>query len=270
MIRSKATTWLFAVGLFGSPAAFAQDPVMSLGTGINYSSGNYGTANRTTITSVPLIGRYETGPWAFKLTVPYIRISGSSTVIPGIGLTANTNPTGRGGAGVVVAPVTASSTASGLGDIVAAATYNVYNNAASKVGIDLTGKVKLPTADRDKGLGTGEADYSFQVDAFRQFDRFTLFGGLGYNFLGSSSFIQLNDVWNASLGGSYKIDDMRSAGISFDAREKVSSTSSPLRELTAFYVHKFDHKWKGQVYYLKGLSDGSPDWGAGATVTYTF
>ena len=270
MVRRKSLVLFFAGGFALVGPAVAEEGSFSLGSGINYSSGNYGTATTTKITSIPLIGRYETGLWTFKLTVPYLQISGASNVIPGIGVTTNTNPRGRGGTGVVAAPVTASSSASGLGDIVAAATYNVYNNAASKIGIDLTGKVKLATADRNKGLGTGENDYAAQVDIYRTFDRLTLFGGLGYNFLGSSSFIQLNDVWNVSLGGVYKVDDMRSAGVTFDAREKVSNTSFPLRELTAFYAHKFDKKWKGQIYYLKGLSDGSPDWGAGANVSYMF
>jgi hypothetical protein len=76
--------------------------------------------------------------------------------------------------------------------------------------------------------------------------------------------------WRFRFGGAYEIDKGRNAGISFDAREKAPSTAFPLRELTFFYSQKFDRNWKGQAYYLKGLSNGGPDWGAGATATYSF
>ena len=40
---------------------------------------------------------------------------------------------------------------SGLGDIVAAATYNAYSGGNGGSAIDLTGKVKFGTADDKKG-----------------------------------------------------------------------------------------------------------------------
>lgn len=256
-------------GLMAAPSALAEG--FSLGAGFNYSSGDYGTGTTTEITSVPVIGQYETGPWKLKLTVPYIRVEGASSVIPGAGSVTNLNPAGRGrGNAVAAGTTTTTGTAQGLGDIVAAATYNAYYNSASKFGMDLTGKVKLGTADRDKGLGTGEHDYSIGVDLFKSLDRYTLFGGVGYTTYGSSSFISLDDAFSVNLGALYRLSDRSSAGLALDARERVSASSGPQRELTAFMTHELSKSWKAQGYVLKGFADGSPDWGVGAHATMAF
>ena len=240
--------------------AFAQDGRWTLGTGLHYSSGDYGTGATTTILSLPFTARYDTGPWSLRASVPYLEVSGPSAVIPGVGPVSNSNPRRRGRGSTAASE----GTASGVGDTTLAATYTAYP------GIDVTGKVKLATADPDQGLGTGEHDAAVLVDAYRTFDRVTLFGGVGYHMLGSSPYIPLENVWSASLGGSYRIDQRDSAGLAFDARQRASPTGFPQRELTAFFERRLDRAWKAQAYLLKGFANGSPDWGAGATVGYSF
>lgn len=264
----------------GSHAALAAGPEnlfglgpgkLSLGAGVDYSSGDYGTSSTTDITSVMLTGRFDTDMWAFKLTLPYLYISGGTGVIPGVGEVTNTNPEGRGRR--TVAGTTTTSTeasTSGWGDLVAAATYHAYYDRGSAFGVDLTGKIKLGTADANKGLGTGENDYSFNVDAFKGYGRYTLFGGVGYSVLGSSQYIQLNNVLNANAGGSYKLDEANSLGLVYFAQERASSSGHPQSDLTAFYTHKIDRTWKAQAYGLKGFADGSPDWAIGANAAYAF
>jgi len=256
---------LFALGLLACAqgALGADAGELSLGVGFNYSTGDYGTSTSTEIISIPLTARYDHGPWIFKLTVPYLRVSGGTSVVPGVGRVSNTNPRGRGQGG-------GATTASGLGDIVAAATYNAFYNSATTLGVDVTGRVKFGTADRDQGLGTGANDYGVQADAYKTFDRLTLFGGIGYTELGSSPYIQLNSVFNATAGASYKLDERNSAGLSVDTRERASPSGFPQRELTAFWTQKIDRTWKAQAYVLKGFSDGSPDWGVGVSVAHAF
>jgi hypothetical protein len=89
-------------------------------------------------------------------------------------------------------------TESGLGDIVTVATYNFYNNAAAQVGANVTGKIKFETADKNKGLGTGINDYVVQLDAYKKLNQWTVFGGLGYNVLGSSADVPLKNVFNVT------------------------------------------------------------------------
>jgi hypothetical protein len=236
--------------------AQAQERKLTLGAGLHYSSGDYGTSSTTRITSLAGTAQYETGPWLYKATIPYLEVSGAATVIPGIGRV-------RGGP----APTR---TQSGFGDIVLSATYAAYYNRATTLGLDLTGKLKLPTADEAKGLGTGEPDFALLVDGYKSFDRVTGFGGLGFHMLGDSPAFPLRNVWSANLGASYKLDERDSVGVMLEGRDRVAPGGSEQRELTGFWTRRFERDWKAQAYMLIGLADGSPDWGAGLSFSRPF
>ena len=253
MRRCIATACAGTLLAFG---AQAQESPLTLGAGLHYSSGDYGTGSTTRITSLAATARYDSGPWTYRATVPYLRIDGDTTVIPGVGPV-------RGGGSTRRAE-------SGLGDIVLAATYAAYYDAASTLGVDLTGKLKLATADEDKGLGTGEHDAVFLVELYRTFDRITGFGGIGYHILGDAPGQPLDNVLSASLGASYKLDERDSAGLSLDGRQRVVPGGAPQRELTGFFIRKLDRFWKAQLYALVGLADGSPDWGFGLSAARPF
>lgn len=272
----KNTSTLCALGVLGlmAQAAHADDSTVKVGAGIDYTTGKYGTSTTTDITQVPVTFGYDIDRWSFKLAVPYIHVSGADDVIPGVGPVKNTNPKGRGhgkgnSQGGTPATETAGS-ASGLGDVTAAASYEAYTNSAAQFGIDLTGKIKFGTADENKGLGTGKNDYSVGVDTYKGFGAWTVFGGVSYTWLGSSQYIRLNDVFGANVGASYKLDSHSSFGAYYDYREKASDTSFARNELTGYYAYKFAGGWKAQAYVTKGFTDGSPDWGVGATVVYSF
>src|SRR2546421_1670873 len=118
----------------GAGLAHAADGELSLGVGLNYSTGTYGTSTSTDILSIPFMARYERDRWLLKLTVPWLEVSGGVSVIPGIGSTSNSNSRNRGRS-------TTTGSASGLGDVVAAATYTAAYDSALKRGVDLTGRV---------------------------------------------------------------------------------------------------------------------------------
>lgn len=267
---------LLALGLlaFAASAAHAADDGKFLvSAGADYTTGKYGTDTSTDIWDVPFAFGYTTGPWSFKLTVPYVSISGANNVIPGIGQVQNTNPQGRGRGrgGVPTPPATVTTgSASGLGDVVAQATYQVYADDAAQFGVDLTGKVKFGTADENKGLGTGKNDYGLNVDLYKGFGAWTVFGGAGYTRYGSSDFIPLHNGWNANLGGSYKLSEADSVGAYYYYREKISDAGFQQSEATAYWNHRIGEAWRVQAYVLAGFADGSPDWGGGATVKYSF
>ena len=247
----------------------------SLIAGVDYSSGKYGSDTTTDILSLPVTGVYDIDRWSFKLTVPYINVSGSDAVIPGIGKTKNSNPKGRGhGHGGVVPPptLTPSGSASGLGDITASAGYLLATNADRSFGVDLTGKVKFGTADADKGLGTGKNDYGLSVDAFKSFGEWTLSGGVGWMKYTSSKFIQLKGGFDSNLGAEYKLNPSNNIGASYYYRQKITTgpEGAPKSELTGYWNHQLNDTWHLQTYVLGGLANGSPDYGVGAAVRYGF
>src|SRR6266513_2752101 len=69
--------------------ALAAEPELSLGSGVNFSSGKYGGSESTHILTIPLTARYESEPWTFRATLPYLRITGPSAVFPGVGRVEN-------------------------------------------------------------------------------------------------------------------------------------------------------------------------------------
>lgn len=244
-----------------APAASCALAAGELGAGLHYSTGDYGAAADTEITSLAFTAQRETGPWRLKLTVPYLEVTGPATVIPGIGNLGPGNARGRG-------TTTTQGTATGLGDIVGAATYAFL--ARSDFAFDGTARVKLPTADEGDGLGTGKTDFGFQVDAYFTVDRLTPFIGIGYTFFGDPGFVQLDDAMNYTVGTTYRIDARDSAGLSLDGRERLSPGSAEQRELVGYWTRRLAGPWRAQLYFLLGLADGSPDHGMGATATYAF
>ena len=233
----------------------------SLETGMHYNSGTYGGTQSTDILYVPFTGKYQGKSWTLELTVPYLQITGPGNVISvinGVGLT--------GASGTSSTPVTRS----GLGDVVASASHNVYNGGASGFFVNLTGKVKFGTASPSKGLGTGKNDYSLQSDIYQVTGKLTTFGTIGYRVYGRPSGYTLNNAFFGWVGGSYKFAPDTDAGMMLELGQKVTPTTSNRTEALLFVSQKLDRHWKAEGYVLKGLTHSVPDWGAGATLAYHF
>jgi hypothetical protein len=254
---------IFVMSVLGNAAAWAEDGGnFYLGAGFDYSSGNYGSDTTTTILSIPVAGMYLTGDWLFKLTVPYVRITGDGSVVPGMGGAVPGNGGGASGGG---SRGSGNTTQSGLGDAVAAVSYNLYSGIENALAMDLTGKVKFPTAGA--GLGTGETDYAAQVDVYRKFDRFTATGSLGYQVLGDPPGDDLNNAAYGMFGGNYQFTGQTAAGAELRMSQKLYATGTGPREVVVYVTHRSDERLKISGYVLKGFSDGSPDSGFGAMIT---
>lgn len=244
---------------FTSAQAHAEGK-FSLTSGLDYSTGKYGQAESTDITYIPFSGKYETDLSTFKLTVPWLQISGPGDVV-GSDATLISNGNNR-----------KRMTESGLGDIVFSLTHTIASIGESHpLIVDLTGKIKFATASQAKGLGTGEEDYTIALDGYKSISNSaTLFGGLGYKQTGDTKDVNLNNPWFGSFGLSYRLNQTSSAGVMADYRQASINTSEPLREITAFFTHKVNATYKLQSYLTHGYSNASADWGGGLMLSYTF
>ena len=146
---------VLTVGLL-NPLAGETAGQWKISTGFDYSSGDYGDPEDTEILYVPVNVKYAQDTFQIKVTVPWVQIKGPGTVI------------GAGDGGVVIpGDGTEVGTESGIGDIWASFTYSVEAIPEDLFFLDLVAKVKIPTADEDKRLGTGEVDYTLQADFFK-------------------------------------------------------------------------------------------------------
>lgn len=253
----RCVSLVLAAMLCTAPAAHAADNgVLSMSVGFDYSSGKYGDTQSTDILYIPVIGKYLIGPWIFKLTVPYIEVTGPGNVLRDVGTIGESSAV--------------RTHATGLGDVVAAVTYNIYDSGAAGSLVDVTGKIKFGTAEESNGLGTGENDYAVQVDWARVIDKFVPFASLGYRVTGDPPGRNLNNVFYGSVGSAYKLGGATSVGLALDLRQKSSDTGAPQREASLFVSHRLDNKRKLQGYVVKGFADGSPDWAVGGTFGYAY
>lgn len=250
--------WVSIAALWGA-AAVAGQGTWKVGTGADYSVGDYGDVKDTKILFIPVTGSYAWFPWTAKVMVPYVRIEGPGSVIPGTD-------------GGVVADVDAVevTTESGAGDVVGTLLYTLEPSSEGGPYLDLGAKVKLPTADEDKGLGTGEPDYSLLAEISRAFDDTTPFLSVGYQFMGSSADLNLDDRAFASVGVDQRLEEAVSVGIAYDWKQAASSGSDDVSEASGYVNWKFAEGWSANVYGVTGFSDGSPDWGLGTQVSRRF
>lgn len=229
---------------------------VTLMTSYNYSSGDYGQTEDTKITYVPVTAKVKRDRWTAKLTVPYIRIKGPGVVVGGedTAVTGTAQPVG---------------TESGLGDVLASLSYKQPIGTQGTFG-DITGKVKFPTADEDRNLGTGEFDYTLQLGVTQMIGDAFLTGSAGRKFNGSSDRFDLDDVWKASAGAGYKFTPELTAGVNFDWREASTSTGDNYSHAIGFATYEITGNWEAQAYAGTGFTDASPDFSTGLQISYKF
>jgi len=242
--------------LLVSATALAQsdEANFTLSTGVGFTSGTYGGDEDIEDLYVPVTGSVDLGKVAFRLTVPYLSVRAPEGTVIG--------PDGQ--------PVPGSgdmNTESGLGDVIAGVTvFDVIKSRRLGFVMDLTGKIKFGTADVDKGLGTGENDYSLQAEFYKFAGQFTWMGSVGYKLRGAPADVELNDVLLASIGGTYRVSPETGFGLSFDYRESAIPDYASIQELTGFVSRRIGDSWRIHMYAFTGFSDSSPDLGIGFSV----
>ena len=234
-----------------------EDAKLSIATGIDYNTGKYGGTQATDILYIPVTTKYQSKSWILKLTLPYLQITGPGSAINLIN-----------GVTIIPAPANTPITRSGLGDVVAAATHNVYDGGASGFTAKLTGKIKFGTASTDQGLGTGKNDYTLQSELYQVTGNLTSFGTVAYKVYGNPPGYTLNNGFYGSIGGSYKLKEKTNAGALITIGQATTSTGTTRMETIFFVNNKLDRNFKAQGYVLKGLTNNVPDWGIGASITY--
>ena len=255
-----------------APALGSADDGFSMSIGAHHSSGDYGGDTRTDITTVPVTAAFNAGRWSLTASLPWLRVAGDPNVLPGTGPVLNLNPLGRGR--ISLAPLEpdgdfgrTSGSASGVGDLTLRAGYALPTRGPVAAEIAVTAKVA--TADEDKGLGTGANDYGVSLDLAREVGTATLFGGISHLRQGETAFVGGGDTLGANAGARWRAGNGQ-LGLAYDFRESASPAFEDRREITASYSVTGARDSNLQVYGLAGLSDGSPDWGAGVSYGWRF
>jgi outer membrane putative beta-barrel porin/alpha-amylase len=262
--NSLALTFLGA-----APALAEDDPLRwALSTSFNYSEGDYGTGANTTLIYVPFtLGVRPIDRLDLSLTIPYLRQSSQNIVITGGGIAPS-----KHGRRLVVSPArqSVSTTEDGLGDLLLKGRYLLEEKPLVPETAPYL-KIKLPTADSDRGLGTGEFDETVGVDLSKTFaQRLTGYLTVAYTFIGSPSGTTLDNSFGWSIGTAYAVTSPLSVFAFLDGATAITpGTQDPL-EVRVGAEYKLTKALKVTGSVTKGFTDGSPDWGVSVGLALRF
>ncbi len=230
---------------------------LTLTTGYYRSQGDYGQIIDTDITYIPVIAKVKYQDWTAKLTVPYLEISGPGRVVGGGDSAVTTGTTS-----------VVKQTNKGLGDVIASLNRRFKLNKKGTF-LNVTGKVKVPTADEDKRLGTGKTDYTFETGITQAYGDAYFIGKVGRTFKGNSQRFDLDDIWRFSGGAGYSITKQTKTGFTYKFRESASGGDHN-SQLMLYATHKFNDHWGAQLYASTGFTDGTADESGGFMLSYKF
>ena len=218
MNRSFGVAIAFLLAMSPTPSAgagLADGEISVLGAA---ASGDYGTGLDSDTQWLTM--RYVTGDdFQFRVDLSMVRVGTFSGVsLTGLGPTS----TGRngsqghqqdqGGSGSLegmssnldgsstVTTVFEESQTSGLGDLYLAVSKRVIGGGVRLFRFDANLEVKVPTADENLNLGTGQWDYRLGLAGDYRFWSTTAYGGVGWNKLGDPVWAEFNDVVDAYVG----------------------------------------------------------------------
>jgi hypothetical protein len=250
-----------------APASAADDePRVSFSTFVNYSVGDYGTGKDTTIVYVPFtLGVRPIDSLWISLTVPWIHQSSQNVVVTGGGVAARNKNGGKFGR------PERSTSESGVGDVLLKASFVLIDERVILPAVTPYLKIKFPTADSDRGLGTGEFDETLGVDLSKRLVG-DLYGyvTLAYTFIGDPPGTDFRNTFGWSVGAAYSIAPPLALFAFVDGSTAISPDQSDPVELRVGAEYRFSKALKFTGAVSRGLTDGAADWtlAAGATVRF--
>lgn len=286
---------LFCFGLFPSLLS-AAGPVdympmvrsaFSLGVGIDYETGDYGTGSDSDFVSVPLyLDFYPTKRLDLELIIPYVyqRLEAGdvTTVIyrtqggyvgSAVRKRAGQNEAGNGGGGSPQAGEKRTgghSSESGLGDITLTVGYIVVEEGSSMPQVRPTFYLKFPTADEDKGLGTGEFDFGPGLTLSKWFSDWHLFAEGQYVLQGDSSLYDAKDYFSYNGGLGYQFGENLYTALQIRGATAAAEGADDFQEGRLKGIWRIATDVSLEAYVGTGLNDAGADFSSSIAVFFDF
>jgi len=256
-------------------ALCAPNPALTVSLGFDFASGNYGTSQTSDSYSIPLIIGYNPSERLdFSLEIPYLYQSGGSTVSLGgmrfpmqtSGSSGGTSGSGMGGIGGMGGGSTTTSgtnSQTGLGDITLTAGYMLRPESATAPMLRPIVYIKAPTADENKGLGTGAFDFGGGLSVGKVFGHWSAYAETLYVAPGSTSAYKPDNYWTYQGTVSYQLTRRLNTGLAVSGATAAFAGNSAALEVRLRSGYRLSERGSVGVYLGQGLSDSSPDYTAG-------
>ncbi len=221
-----------------------------------YSSGDYGGDEKTETIYWPLTIKHGNRFWRATATVPYLQIKS-----PGV-------HDGRDD-GTEVIVDSERTTQSGLGDVFLKGTWHFLDQRAPWPWMSGFLRIKLPSADRDKRLGTGETDIGVGLETVRMFpNRFIALFDIDYTFIGTPSGARYENPLSISIGTGYLTSDHLLVAASYEWRQAISPHHQDPQNLTFLVNYRIQNDLRLFAIFDMGLNDATVDYGFGTGLSY--
>jgi hypothetical protein len=227
------------------PAGAATGPTWEGGLFFSYLTGDYGQSSTSEVYyGAAMLKRYL-GWGDVTVTIPYLDIPSDHVTF--VGGTPESDGTATGG--------------SGLGDIILKGRYYAVAQKGLVPFIDLVGSVKFPTADADKGLGTGEPDFTVLGEFAWRLGKtaWTALMDLGYTFVGKPPGMDVKNRWLYSFGLAFDVDPKITLSAYLDGRTATFEGNENPLSVLLIGQYKLRPDLCFDTMFEFGLSNGSPD-----------
>jgi opacity protein-like surface antigen len=255
-----------AQSLPASPAArqiSTAPPVkdFSLTLGAAAWHGDFGAPTETDINSILLAARYRVGGLRLTASLPRMYIKSDGTFF-----------TGLGGTPLFVAPQVRSlpRTRRGVGDLTLGASYLLPGGEVRGFDLEITGRVKLPTASNASQLSTGKVDYSVGADVSKTLGRVTPNVSATYRVFGDTGIWKLRNGFDVTAGLTYALSAKSALVVSYEYVRAASNLIADSHELLLAASTPLAGKLRVSAFAAKGLSTGAADVSGGLSLAATF
>lgn len=256
-IRSRRKLAAFIVCAALLPGAVRAEN-WKFSSSVNYETGKYGTSDRVNSWYVPFTLKHYYTNSDLSVTAPYVSQSSTGRVTWVGGKPVRVN-------GKVVPANTGTSSGSGLGDILVHGTYALKKEKNDSFSLALGGKLKLPTADKNKGLGTGEMDEAAGLEFSKDIStRWTLLADGYYTIIGDPAGVDYNNQIAVDIGFYRVLGRDLALTVLFETESAIVDGNADPRSISATLSRSVREGLQIFGGLTLGMSDGSPDAGVSA------
>ncbi len=144
----------------------------------------------------------------------------------------------------------------GIGDLSLSAAYQL---PVSGVNASIGASVKVPTASREKGLGTGKVDYGVSGQLSRKMGAVVPFVGAGYTIIGEPENFETRNTLSGTAGSHLLLGKNSALTASYSYQQSASSSIGDSQSINMGFGTNLTRSVRIGVDGAVGLSDAAPD-----------
>lgn len=240
------------------------DYTMFLSAGLGRFTGDYGEDEKTTLDVLSLNARRYFTRGEIQLSLPYLSVDGNGVrfvddrpvAVPGGAVSGDQGKE------------------SGLGDVVLRGEYYLRTGTSTSPWVIGLLRLKLPTGNDERGLGTGATDVEAGVGWIRRRGPLNWLADVGYTFVGGSSGLNPKNVWRMGAGVSvpFGVDERNNTYVYLENRTNRFEGSDDRLSLAVGIGTSLDEAKRVRLSasMFLGLSETAEDRGLYMTVGHRY